>query len=62
MRDYTGAPDPKLYEQAEEKALARGDRCRQGRGNAAVATEDFAAAMTAHGETAARMSMPSSTR
>ena len=30
LRDYTGAPEPKLYKQDEEKALARGDRRRQG--------------------------------
>ena len=29
-RDYVGAPDPSLYRQDEEWALAQGDRRRQG--------------------------------
>ena len=29
-REYVGKPDPSLYRQDEEWALAAGDRCRQG--------------------------------
>jgi glycyl-tRNA synthetase beta chain len=44
---YAGAPDPKRYAQAEERALANAiDAARQEAG-AAVAREDFAAAMAA---------------
>src|SRR5207244_1745951 len=44
---YTGAPDPQLYRQAEEWALAAGiDSARQ-EASAAVAREDFAGAMAA---------------
>jgi glycyl-tRNA synthetase beta chain len=44
---YDGAPDPSLYSLAEEKALAKAiDRVKV-EASAAVANEDFAAAMTA---------------
>ncbi len=46
-RDYTGAPDPKLYSQAEEKALAQAIGTAKEEASAAVAKEDFAAAMGA---------------
>ncbi len=46
-RDYTGAPDPKLYKQAEEKALAQAIDAAKAEATRAVAAEDFAAAMTA---------------
>ncbi len=45
-RDYTGAPDPKLYEQDEEKALARAIDAAKAEATHAVEKEDFAAAMT----------------
>jgi glycyl-tRNA synthetase beta chain len=46
-RDYTGAPDPKLYKQDEEKALAKAIAAATAEATRAVAAEDFAAAMTA---------------
>ncbi len=46
-RDYTEAPDPKLYNQDEEKALAKAIDTAKVEASAAVATEDFAAAMRA---------------
>ena len=46
-RDYTGAPEPKLYKQAEEKALAKAIDAAKAEAARAVAKEDFAAAMTA---------------
>jgi len=46
-REYTGAPDAKLYSQAEEKALAEAIDTAKQDASAAVATEDFAAAMSA---------------
>ena len=46
-REYTGAPDAKLYAQAEEKALAAAIDAAKTEASAAVAKEDFAAAMTA---------------
>ena len=46
-REYTGAPDAKLYAQAEEKALAAAIDAAKKEASAAVAKEDFAAAMTA---------------
>ena len=46
-RDYTGAPDAKLYGQAEEKALAAAIATAKDAASAAVAKEDFAAAMSA---------------
>ena len=47
-REYIGAPDPKLYQQDEEKALAEAiDAAKAGSRRAAVASEDFAAAMRA---------------
>jgi glycyl-tRNA synthetase beta chain len=46
-RDYTGAPDPALYGEAEEKALAEAIGAAKSEAAAAVATEDFAAAMGA---------------
>ncbi|MBI4274291.1 MAG: glycine--tRNA ligase subunit beta [Rhizobiales bacterium] len=46
-REYTGAPDTKLYQQAEEKALAAAIDAAKKDASAAVAKEDFAAAMTA---------------
>jgi glycyl-tRNA synthetase beta chain len=44
---YTGAPDPQLYAQAEERALAEGIEIARKEASAAVAREDFAAAMAA---------------
>src|SRR6202034_387769 len=46
-RDYTGAPDAKLYKQDEEKALAKAITTATAEATRAVAAEDFAAAMTA---------------
>jgi glycyl-tRNA synthetase beta chain len=46
-RDYTGAPDPQLYAQAEEKVLAQGIDAAKAEAKSAVDKEDFAAAMTA---------------
>jgi glycyl-tRNA synthetase beta chain len=46
-RDYTGAPDASLYELDEEKALAQAIDLAKREASAAVAKEDFAAAMTA---------------
>jgi glycyl-tRNA synthetase beta chain len=46
-RDYAGAPDPALYQQAEEKALARAIDIAKAEATRAVAAEDFAAAMSA---------------
>ena len=47
LRDYTGAPDAKLYKQDEEKALAKAITTATAEATRAVAAEDFAAAMTA---------------
>jgi len=44
---YEGAPDPELYRQAEEWELARAIDVAKDEANAAVAREDFAAAMRA---------------
>ena len=44
-REYTGAPDPKLYQQDEEKALAGAINVAKADAERAVASEDFAAAM-----------------
>jgi glycyl-tRNA synthetase beta chain len=44
-RAYAGAPDPALHQQPEEKALAAGIEAAKRDGAAAVAREDFAAAM-----------------
>ncbi|PYF04089.1 glycyl-tRNA synthetase beta chain [Rhodopseudomonas faecalis] len=46
-RAYDGAPDPSLYAQDEEKALAGAIDAAKSEAGAAVAKEDFAAAMTA---------------
>jgi glycyl-tRNA synthetase beta chain len=46
-REYTGAPDRKLYRQAEEKALAQAIEAAKAEAARAVAAEDFAAAMRA---------------
>ena len=46
-REYTGAPDPELYQQAEEKALAHAIERARPRPTRAVAAEDFEAAMRA---------------
>ena len=46
-RDYTGAPDAALYSVPEEKELARAIGMARTEAGAAVAKEDFAAAMTA---------------
>jgi glycyl-tRNA synthetase beta chain len=46
-RDYTGAPDPKLYKQDEEKTLARAIDAARTEATRAIAAEDFAAAMRA---------------
>ena len=44
---YTGAPDSKLYSQAEEKALAQAIDAAKAEAQKAVAKEDFAATMSA---------------
>jgi glycyl-tRNA synthetase beta chain len=46
-REYTGAPDAKLYKLAEEKDLAKSIEVARKDAAASVAKEDFAAAMTA---------------
>ena len=46
-REYTGAPDLQLYSQVEEKALAGAIATAKDEASAAVAKEDFAAAMRA---------------
>ena len=46
-RQYTGAPDAKLYQQAEEKALAKAIDTARVEAARAVEKEDFAAAMRA---------------
>jgi glycyl-tRNA synthetase beta chain len=46
-REYTGAPDPKLYTQAEEKALAQAIDAAKVEATRAVVAEDFEAAMRA---------------
>jgi glycyl-tRNA synthetase beta chain len=46
-REYTGAPDPKLYNQAEEKALAKTIETAKSEAERAVGKEDFEAAMRA---------------
>jgi glycyl-tRNA synthetase beta chain len=46
-REYTGAPDPSLYKQPEEKALAQTIDVAKAEATRAIVTEDFAAAMLA---------------
>ena len=46
-KSYIGAPDATRYQQAEEKELARAIDVAKKDASAAVAKEDFAAAMTA---------------
>jgi len=46
-REYIGAPDPKLYKQHEEKALAQAIDAAKTEATRAVETEDFEAAMRA---------------
>jgi glycyl-tRNA synthetase beta chain len=46
-REYTGAPDPSLYKQPEEKALAQAIDAAKAEATRAVAKEDFEAAMRA---------------
>ena len=46
-REYVGTPDPSLYRQDEEWALAAGDRRRQGGSSRPRSREDFDAAMRA---------------
>jgi glycyl-tRNA synthetase beta chain len=46
-REYTGSPDPVLYQLAEEKALAETIGAARGEATRAVATEDFEGAMRA---------------
>ena len=46
-REYTRAPDPRLYQQAEEKALAQAIDVGKSEAERAVAAEDFEAAMRA---------------
>jgi glycyl-tRNA synthetase beta chain len=46
-RQYTGAPDPKLYQQAEEMALAQAIDVAKAEAERAVGAEDFEAAMRA---------------
>jgi glycyl-tRNA synthetase beta chain len=43
-REYTGTPDPTLYQQAEEKALAQAIGVAKAEAERAVAAEDFEAA------------------
>jgi glycyl-tRNA synthetase beta chain len=44
---YSGAPDPELYRQAEERALARAIDVAKTEATRAIGREDFAAAMSA---------------
>jgi glycyl-tRNA synthetase beta chain len=46
-REYTGAPEPQKYELPEEKALAKAIDVAKKEASAAVAKEDFSAAMLA---------------
>jgi glycyl-tRNA synthetase beta chain len=46
-REYSGAPDARLYQLAEEKALAEAINAVKKEASAAVGKEDFAGAMTA---------------
>jgi glycyl-tRNA synthetase beta chain len=46
-RQYTGAPQPKLYQRVEEKALAKAIDAAKAEAARAVEKEDFAAAMRA---------------
>jgi glycyl-tRNA synthetase beta chain len=46
-REYTGSPNPTLYHQAEEKALAHAIGVAKAEAERSVAAEDFAAAMRA---------------
>ena len=46
-REYTGAPEPKLYQQAEEKVLAKAIDAARTEATRAVEQEDFEAAMRA---------------
>jgi len=46
-REYVGKPDPQLYRQVEEQELAAAIERAQAEAGAAVAREDFAAAMSA---------------
>jgi glycyl-tRNA synthetase beta chain len=46
-REYTGMPDPALYKQDEERALAKAIDATKADASTAVAREDFAAAMSA---------------
>jgi glycyl-tRNA synthetase beta chain len=46
-REYTGVPDPSLYKQLEEKALAQTIDAAKAEATRAVETEDFEAAMRA---------------
>jgi glycyl-tRNA synthetase beta chain len=46
-REYVGAPDPQFYRQDEERALARAIDAARAEASAAVAKEDFEAAMRA---------------
>jgi glycyl-tRNA synthetase beta chain len=46
-RDYVGRPDPQLYRQDEERALAKAIDAAKDEAGRAVAAEDFAAAMRA---------------
>jgi glycyl-tRNA synthetase beta chain len=46
-RDYVGKPDPQYYRQAEEWELAKAIDAATAEAGAAVAREDFAAAMRA---------------
>jgi glycyl-tRNA synthetase beta chain len=46
-REYVGRPDPSLYRQSEERALASAIETAKAQASAAVAREDFEAAMRA---------------
>jgi glycyl-tRNA synthetase beta chain len=46
-REYTGAPDPKFYQQAEENALAQAIDAAKAEATGAIAAEDFEGAMRA---------------
>ena len=61
-REYTGAPDPKLYTLGRGKGAGAGDRCRQGRGRRAPSRRRTSRPPCAPWRSCGRMSMPSSTR
>ena len=60
-REYTGAPELKFYQQAEEKVLAKAIDAARTEATRAVEKEDFEAAMRAMAKLRPR-STPSSTK